>query len=125
MVVPPAPLTDPKYVTVSNRRYFYAYVHTGVLIGLHARISHAHVCARKHAVLTYIHMGNNETTPLHIDSLLGEFTKPSESQISETTTHTPAPSEIAASLSALGAYATIQTVSRSQVCPTAQMIIDH
>ena len=29
-------------------------------------------------------MGNNETTPLHLDSLLGEFTLSSESQISET-----------------------------------------
>ena len=30
-------------------------------------------------------MGNNETTPLLPDSLLGRFTKPSESRISETT----------------------------------------
>ena len=30
-------------------------------------------------------MGNNETTPLLLDSLLGRFTKPSESRISETT----------------------------------------
>ena len=30
-------------------------------------------------------VGNNETTPLRSDSLLGEFTKPSESRISETT----------------------------------------
>ena len=28
-------------------------------------------------------VGNNETTPLLPDSLLGEFTKPSESQISK------------------------------------------
>ena len=30
-------------------------------------------------------MGNNETTPIYIDSLLFEFIKPSESRISETT----------------------------------------
>ena len=30
-------------------------------------------------------VGNNETTPLRPDSLLGEFTKASESRISETT----------------------------------------
>ena len=30
-------------------------------------------------------MGNNETTPLRPDSLLGKFTKPSESRVTETT----------------------------------------
>ena len=29
-------------------------------------------------------MGSNETTLLHLDSVLGEFKKPSECQISET-----------------------------------------
>ena len=28
--------------------------------------------------------GNNKTTPLHLDSIIGEITKPSESQKSET-----------------------------------------
>ena len=32
-------------------------------------------------------MDNNETTPLHLDSLLGEFMKPRVSQISEINTH--------------------------------------